>query len=1041
MWCAFLQPVCSAALVADSSSPWSFSAACEGRKGTILERSETSSERRRVCDRHTGTRTEEWPLNSDSLSHPLALPLSLLSHSARSPHRRSLSSRRPSAMTEPQMKADSNTAGDNNTAGEATNTKQQQKETQAQPQPTQPQQQQPQPQQPQHLHYPQPHPHPHGVFQPHPHHPPPYGAMLMHGGMPPPHVYSPEHMLAGPGAIPPQSWSPEHHMAAAAAMHHQHQQQFGPPPPHFYAQGPPAGPGQPPQVGGPRMAYPMGGPGGPRGYPMHPGMHPHHAYGVVPPFGAPPMMPGHPPPQFQPPQFLPHAQAGPHARVGPPHMHAGYYAHHPPHLMQMLPGMHHSPPPLPPHQQQQPPQSNQPHPTHAPNGQQQQQPVGDSSPTEEGQPPRGGGGKAANHASQHPAGSPPHHSPQPLSSLQLQQQAHVAQSALAMHPQPQLHPSDTPYGEALFKTELCKSFAESRYCRYGLKCRFAHGLADLRAVTRHKKFKTEQCKNFSTTGSCPYGPRCRFIHNPETRDQDELPGLGAVSDPALVAGLGSPVTGPMQERAEYQQQQQQAGAGAAAAQGSSQQPAVSRSPQRSPQAHTSPYLSPSPDSTAAASAAAANQSDEGQYKPRPNSAAANQQQQHRQGNQPSNAAAPHYSSHAPQPLSQAQSRSLMHNRSPPQGVHSALPPHGLQQQQFLAPPAGAAGFIRSRTTGDEYSQQAPQPQQPHSGQHPHFHNPAPHSYADRVSLHSAPPMHSPISSPSPDSALYQLGADAPQQQAASAEQQRLNHNDPVASLFAPTSVSRSPVIGPSSAPSASAVPSAAGGAAGKASNSPYFSGGGGGAGGVGVLPGLSLGPHHSPPASAVAESGDHRPRSQSSATLLRSESDPEVAVGGKQGRATHSPPIGSSRPNAASSNAMHALQLPSAVLGGQRDSVSPAGSAAGRSPVLTAASLLGVASSGSRKSPLLASNASPSLSAAVAAASASAAAAASSASPDSEEPGAVSAGGDADDEGHTSLFSSPIIVSGSPGHKAAVAAAAASLELLELGPNAFEART
>ena len=30
------------------------------------------------------------------------------------------------------------------------------------------------------------------------------------------------------------------------------------------------------------------------------------------------------------------------------------------------------------------------------------------------------------------------------------------------------------------------------YCRYGLKCRFAHGMADLRVVQRHKKYKTEK---------------------------------------------------------------------------------------------------------------------------------------------------------------------------------------------------------------------------------------------------------------------------------------------------------------------------------------------------------------------------------------------------------------------------------------------------------------------------------------------------------------------------------------------------------------------
>jgi len=72
----------------------------------------------------------------------------------------------------------------------------------------------------------------------------------------------------------------------------------------------------------------------------------------------------------------------------------------------------------------------------------------------------------------------------------------------------------------LYKTELCRSFEEKGCCRYGNKCQFAHGMADLRNVTRHPKYKTEICKTFHTIGTCPYGKRCRFIHadvaTPET---------------------------------------------------------------------------------------------------------------------------------------------------------------------------------------------------------------------------------------------------------------------------------------------------------------------------------------------------------------------------------------------------------------------------------------------------------------------------------------------------------------------------------------------
>jgi len=64
----------------------------------------------------------------------------------------------------------------------------------------------------------------------------------------------------------------------------------------------------------------------------------------------------------------------------------------------------------------------------------------------------------------------------------------------------------------LYKTELCRSFEELGTCRYGPKCQFAHGRAELRPVLRHPKYKTEICKTWQTIGTCPYGTRCRFIH-------------------------------------------------------------------------------------------------------------------------------------------------------------------------------------------------------------------------------------------------------------------------------------------------------------------------------------------------------------------------------------------------------------------------------------------------------------------------------------------------------------------------------------------------
>ncbi|XP_061560268.1 mRNA decay activator protein ZFP36L1b [Phycodurus eques] len=68
-----------------------------------------------------------------------------------------------------------------------------------------------------------------------------------------------------------------------------------------------------------------------------------------------------------------------------------------------------------------------------------------------------------------------------------------------------------------YKTELCRPFEENGSCKYGDKCQFAHGVHELRSLTRHPKYKTELCRTFHTIGFCPYGPRCHFIHNPEER--------------------------------------------------------------------------------------------------------------------------------------------------------------------------------------------------------------------------------------------------------------------------------------------------------------------------------------------------------------------------------------------------------------------------------------------------------------------------------------------------------------------------------------------
>ncbi|XP_018590694.2 mRNA decay activator protein ZFP36L1-like isoform X2 [Scleropages formosus] len=68
-----------------------------------------------------------------------------------------------------------------------------------------------------------------------------------------------------------------------------------------------------------------------------------------------------------------------------------------------------------------------------------------------------------------------------------------------------------------YKTELCRPFEENGACKYGDKCQFAHGVRELRSLSRHPKYKTELCRTFHTIGFCPYGPRCHFVHNAEER--------------------------------------------------------------------------------------------------------------------------------------------------------------------------------------------------------------------------------------------------------------------------------------------------------------------------------------------------------------------------------------------------------------------------------------------------------------------------------------------------------------------------------------------
>lgn len=65
-----------------------------------------------------------------------------------------------------------------------------------------------------------------------------------------------------------------------------------------------------------------------------------------------------------------------------------------------------------------------------------------------------------------------------------------------------------------FKTELCKSWIESKFCIYGNKCRFAHGKSEvIEKNVNTNKYKLKDCYSFFTFGYCNYGIRCHFKHD------------------------------------------------------------------------------------------------------------------------------------------------------------------------------------------------------------------------------------------------------------------------------------------------------------------------------------------------------------------------------------------------------------------------------------------------------------------------------------------------------------------------------------------------
>ncbi|XP_056138849.1 mRNA decay activator protein ZFP36-like [Lampris incognitus] len=101
----------------------------------------------------------------------------------------------------------------------------------------------------------------------------------------------------------------------------------------------------------------------------------------------------------------------------------------------------------------------------------------------------------------------------------------IATSSALLSPSSSLtSTSSVSSSSSRYKTELCRSFAESGVCKYGSKCQFAHGANELRDLNRHPKYKTEPCRTFHTIGFCPYGIRCHFVHNNEEDQRHSFSG-------------------------------------------------------------------------------------------------------------------------------------------------------------------------------------------------------------------------------------------------------------------------------------------------------------------------------------------------------------------------------------------------------------------------------------------------------------------------------------------------------------------------------------
>lgn len=99
-----------------------------------------------------------------------------------------------------------------------------------------------------------------------------------------------------------------------------------------------------------------------------------------------------------------------------------------------------------------------------------------------------------------------------------------AESFVPQPPTPNVDLSTKSFVErSMYKRELCKNWLETNFCRFGSKCQYAHGEAELsdnhplyvseqQKAGINDKYKSQNCRQFYREKYCPYGKRCHFRH-------------------------------------------------------------------------------------------------------------------------------------------------------------------------------------------------------------------------------------------------------------------------------------------------------------------------------------------------------------------------------------------------------------------------------------------------------------------------------------------------------------------------------------------------